>query len=81
MVADALRWTTRDLQAMPDDGGWKRYEIIAGDLFVTGAPHFRHQRVAARLQSQLAPVVALLKTDTLTSPLLRGFSLCLADIF
>jgi Uma2 family endonuclease len=53
MVADALRWTTRDLQAMPDDGGWKRYEIIDGDLFVTRAPHFRHQSVAGKLQARL----------------------------
>jgi Uma2 family endonuclease len=53
MVADALRWTTRDLQAMPDDGGWKRYEIIDGELFVTRAPHFRHQSVAGKLQVRL----------------------------
>jgi Uma2 family endonuclease len=53
MVADALRWTTHDLQAMPDDGGWKRYEIIDGELFVTRAPHFRHQSVAGKLQVRL----------------------------
>ena len=35
MVAKSLRWTTRDLAAMPDDGGWKRYEIVDGELFVT----------------------------------------------
>ncbi|MEM9903628.1 MAG: hypothetical protein AAF921_01195 [Cyanobacteria bacterium P01_D01_bin.44] len=28
MVINTLRWTTRDLDAMPDEGGWKRYEII-----------------------------------------------------
>jgi Uma2 family endonuclease len=53
MVADALRWTTRNLQAMPDHGGWKRYEIIDGELFVTLAPHFRHQSVAGKLQVRL----------------------------
>jgi flagellar basal body rod protein FlgF len=43
MVANALRWTTRDLDAMPDDGGWKRHEIIDGERYVTRAPHIRHQ--------------------------------------
>lgn len=49
MVAPSLRWTTRDLEAMPDDDGWKRYEIVAGELFVTRSPHLRHQSVAMRV--------------------------------
>ena len=28
------------LEAMPDDGGWKHYEIIDGELFVTCVPTF-----------------------------------------
>ena len=49
MVVDSLRWTTQDLTAMPDDGGWKRYEIIDGELYVTRAPHIRHQSVGGKI--------------------------------
>ncbi|MEL6903575.1 MAG: Uma2 family endonuclease, partial [Cyanobacteria bacterium J06606_4] len=53
MVANPIRWTTQDLAAIPDDGGWKRYEIIDGDLLVTRAPHIRHQSAAGKIQFQL----------------------------
>ncbi|WP_121971180.1 Uma2 family endonuclease [Leptolyngbya sp. BC1307] len=52
MVAN-LRWTTRDLEAMPDDGGWKRYEIIDGELSVTQAPHIRHQGAGGNIHFAL----------------------------
>jgi Uma2 family endonuclease len=48
-----IRWTTRDLDAMPDDGGWKRYEIIDGELFVTRAPHIRHQGASGNIHVEL----------------------------
>jgi Uma2 family endonuclease len=54
MVTNPLRWTTRDLDALPDDGGWKRYEIIDGELLVTRAPHIRHQDAGGNLHVELA---------------------------
>jgi Uma2 family endonuclease len=53
MVANAVRWTVQDLEAMPDDGGWKRYEVIDGELIVTRAPHIFHQSAASRLHIAL----------------------------
>jgi Uma2 family endonuclease len=53
MVANSLFWTTADLDAMPDDGGWLRHEIIEGELYVTRAPHIRHQSAAGKIQVRL----------------------------
>ena len=53
MVSNPICWTTRDLEAMPDDGGWKRYEIVGGELFVTRAPHIRHQGAASKIHVRL----------------------------
>ena len=53
MVTNPIRWTVRDLDVMPDDGGWKRYEIINGDLLVTRAPHIRHQSAAGKIHVRL----------------------------
>ena len=53
MVVHSLAWTTADLDAMPDDGGWLRHEIIEGELFVTRAPHIRHQGAASKIQVRL----------------------------
>ena len=53
MVANTVTWTIADLDAIPDDGGWKRYEIINGELLVTRAPHIRHQGAASKIHVRL----------------------------
>jgi Uma2 family endonuclease len=41
-----IRWTVADLELLPDNG--RRYEIIDGELFVTRAPHWKHQNIAIK---------------------------------
>ncbi len=47
MTTTALRWTSADLETLPDDG--KRYEIIEGELYVSKSPHYEHQRACSNL--------------------------------
>lgn len=42
-----LRWTSRDLELLPEDG--KRYEIIDGELYVSKQPHLQHQIVCGKV--------------------------------
>lgn len=42
-----LRWTSQDLEILPDDG--KRYEIIDGELYISKQPHLDHQLVCTRV--------------------------------
>ncbi len=55
MVANSLFWTTKDLEALPDDGGWSSYEIIDWELFCywLAPPHIRHQGVACKIYLRL----------------------------
>lgn len=46
-MATAVRWTSADLEAMPDDG--KRYEIIDGELYVSKQPHYHHRFACSEL--------------------------------
>ncbi len=48
---EQLLWTSADLELMPDNGN--RYEIINGELFVTRAPHWKHQTTCGRLFTAL----------------------------
>jgi Uma2 family endonuclease len=45
------RFTSADLELMPDDG--KRYEVIDGELFVSKQPSWSHQMVCTVLASEL----------------------------
>ncbi len=42
-----LRWTSHDLELLPDDG--KRYEIVDGELYVSKQPDWHHQYICLRL--------------------------------
>lgn len=50
-MRSTLRWTSADLEALPDDG--KRYEIIEGELFVSKQPHLFHQDSCGQVYSLL----------------------------
>jgi len=50
-MTSTQRWTSADLDALPDDGS--RYEIIDGELFVSTQPHFYHQQVCGKIHWML----------------------------
>src|SRR5436190_21647675 len=51
------RFTSADLEFFPLDDG-KRYEIIAGELYVSRTPHLYHQFVCSRVWSRLDQWIA-----------------------
>jgi Uma2 family endonuclease len=55
MVMPATHWTVDMVRALPDDG--KRYEVIDGELFVTPAPKWSHQRGVLALAALLRAYV------------------------
>ncbi|AFZ22589.1 hypothetical protein Cylst_0214 [Cylindrospermum stagnale PCC 7417] len=50
-TTERVRWTTADLELFPDNGN--RYEIIDGELFVTRAPHWNHQKACVKTTTAL----------------------------
>jgi Uma2 family endonuclease len=50
-AAERVRWTVADLDLLPDNG--IRYEIIDGELFMTRAPSWSHQKVANNICAAL----------------------------
>ena len=49
MVVNAKRWTVKDIDTLPDDGGWTHYEVIDGELFTSTHPHAFHQMAVGSL--------------------------------
>ena len=47
----ALRWTSADLEVLPDNG--KRYEIIDGELYVSTSPTYHHQFACGQIHTHL----------------------------
>jgi Uma2 family endonuclease len=58
------RFTSAHLEAFPDDG--KRYEIIDGELYVSGQPHYFHQLVCSRIGFYLQAWSEASKTGQVT---------------
>ena len=52
MLTEGIRWTIQDLELLPENEG-TQYEIIDGELFVTRAPHFRHQKTCGKIFREL----------------------------
>ncbi len=50
-TTERVRWTTVDLDFFPNNG--KRYEIVDGELFVTKAPSWEHQKVTDNICMEL----------------------------
>ena len=49
------RWTYEEFRRLPDDGN--RYEVIAGELYLTPAPRAVHQEIVGYLSEVLRPFV------------------------
>ena len=68
VVTTAFRFTSKDLDAMPQIEG-VRYEIIDGELYVSTAPHFHHQYAADEIRLALRASPQLTATGiTATGP-------------
>ncbi|NEP19769.1 MAG: Uma2 family endonuclease [Leptolyngbya sp. SIO4C1] len=50
-VDPLVRWTTADLELLPESSN--RYEIIDGELLVTRAPHWGHQKACGNAYAEL----------------------------
>jgi Uma2 family endonuclease len=77
------RWTREMVLALPDDG--KRYELFDGELLVTPAPSWLHQRLVMAFYDRLKPyVLANGQGEVLLSPAdvpLDGEQVAQPDLF
>ncbi len=51
-MTSALRWTSADLETLPDTEG-SRYEIIDGELYMSKQPHWHHQDTCGNIYAEL----------------------------
>ncbi|MFB2839653.1 Uma2 family endonuclease [Floridanema evergladense] len=51
-TTQGVRWTTADIELLPENEG-TRYEVVDGDLFMTRAPHWKHQRTCGKFFREL----------------------------
>lgn len=51
LTAEQTKWTSADLELMPDNGN--RYEIIDAELFVSKQPHWHHQETCINIGAEL----------------------------
>jgi Uma2 family endonuclease len=65
-------WTVEAINAIPEDGN--RYEVIDGELFVTPAPTWSHQRVSAKLFAAIYTYACTLALDAIYAPASVTFS-------
>lgn len=72
MPLQRSEWTLEMVHALPDDGN--RYELIDGELYVTSAPAFVHQRALAQLYRLLSPYADAIGIDLLFAPAAVTFS-------
>ena len=52
MPTAGVGWTIHDVELFAENEG-TRYEIVDGELFMTRAPHFKHQQTCGRIFQQL----------------------------
>ena len=72
MPLERTDWTVEMLAKLPDDGC--RHEVIDGELFVTLAPSYLHQRAIAGLFRLIEPYAEQVGLDTLFAPVAVTFS-------
>ena len=72
MPLQRTHWTVEMLAELPDDGC--RYEVIDGELFVTPAPSYVHQRAIAALFKLIEPYAEQIGLDSLFAPIAVTFS-------